>query len=71
MSNYRQTKELVDLWNAGRIYHLKKSTGDKLAALAYEKGMDFNVGERQWAHLGYNLADTATFGLLVNPFKIN
>ena len=68
MSNYRQTKELVDLWNAGRIDHLKKSTGDKLAALAYEKGMDFNVGERPWAPLGYNLADTATFGLLPDKY---
>ena len=68
MSNYRQTKELVDLWNAGKLDHLNKSSGDKLAAMAYEKGFDFEVEERPWAHLGYNLADTATFGLLPDKY---
>lgn len=66
-SQEEKIRRLTQAWNKGDITvgnQISKSQAEKLAALAYQQGEDFKVPSKAGKKFAFNLANTATFGLL-------
>ena len=66
-SDYERVKALTNAWNKGDLKvgkNITKNEAEMLAANAYTKGLDFDVESNPLKKFAFNLANTATFGLL-------
>ena len=66
-SDYERVKALTNAWNKGDLKvgkNITKNEAEMLAANAYTKGLDFDVESKPLKKFAFNLANTATFGLL-------
>ena len=66
-SDYERVKALTDAWNRGDLKvgeNITRNEAEMLAANAFSKGLDFDVKSKAGRKFAFNLADTATFGLL-------
>ena len=66
-SDYERVKALTDAWNRGDLKvgeNITRNEAEILAANAFSKGLDFDVKSKAGRKFAFNLADTATFGLL-------
>jgi len=66
-SDYERVKALTNAWNKGDLKvgkNITKNEAEMLSANAFSKGLDFDVKSKAGRKFAYNLADTASFGLL-------
>jgi len=61
--------ELVRRYNAGELDHLNERDLEKIAILAAQMGIEFDVESKPIRKGLFDLADTAAFGLIPNRFR--
>ncbi len=67
-NEYEIIRELTNRYNTGQI-HLPAEQAQRLAEMAYQYGIDFEVKRKPFRKMAFDAADMASFGMLPNEWR--